>query len=226
QPYLRTLTTWISLGNLFSSAFFTLLVVYFVRELHWGAATIGWATAVVNLGFVAAALVNGRLVRRFGVGPMIVYTGLVSPLALLVVPSAPRSLALAVIVPCGFAGTFLAFFMNVNQLTLRQAITPPRLLGRMNSVARFAYWGTMPLGSALGGLLADGVGLRATLFCTAVGSILATVPIALSPIRKLRELPHAEPEPALSVEPLEAVRGTVDGDARAAGDGGVAAPAQ
>ena len=45
--------------------------------------------------------------------------------------------------------------MNVNQLTLRQAITPHRLLGRMNAVTRFMYWGTMPLGSALGGVAAE-----------------------------------------------------------------------
>jgi len=224
QPYLRTLTIWISAGNLFTSAAYALMIVYFVRGLHLGAATIGWVMAVINLGFIAAALVNGRFVRRFGIGPMIAYTGILSSVALLGLPAAPVAAPLAVLVPCGLLTTFFGFFMNVNQLTLRQAITPYRLLGRMNSVARFMYWGTMPVGSVLGGVAAESFGLRPTLFGSVVGGILMGLPIALSPIRKLREPPAPPPEPALSVEPLGAVRSTVDGDAGTARDGGVATP--
>ena len=206
QPYLRTLTVWISVANLFTSALFALMIVYFVRDLHLGAATIGWVTAVINAGFIAAAFVNGALVRRFGVGPMIAYTGVLSMIALVGIPAAPISFPLPVLLVSGVAGTFLGFFMNVNQLTLRQAITPHRLLGRMNAVTRFMYWGTMPIGSALGGVAAETVGLRTTLFAAVAGSVLATIPIALSPIRKLRELPGPPPEPAISVEPLAEVR--------------------
>jgi predicted MFS family arabinose efflux permease len=207
QPHLRTLTTWISAGNLFSSALFALVVVYLVRGLGLGAATIGWLMAVINLGFIGAALTNGRLVRRFGPGPVIAVSFLLSPLFLIAIPAAPRSAAIPVLVAGGLCGTFLGFLGNVNQLTLRQAITPHRLLGRMNAVTRFMYWGTMPLGSALGGVVAEAVGLRATLFGAVIGSVLTAVPIALSPIRGLRELPEPEPEPALSVERLAEVRG-------------------
>lgn len=80
---------------------------------------------------------------------------------------------------------------NVNQLSLRQAITPERLLGRMNSVVRFMYWGTMPAGAAAGGVLATVVGVRATLVVGAAGSAAALLPLALSPLRHLRELPEA-----------------------------------
>ena len=68
QPHLRTLTTWISVGNLFSSAMFALLVVYLVRGLHLGAATIGWLLAVINLGFIAPAPPNRRPAPRFRPG--------------------------------------------------------------------------------------------------------------------------------------------------------------
>jgi MFS family permease len=204
QPYLRTLTTWISVGNLFTSALFALLVVYLVRGLHLGAATIGWMLAVVNLGFIAGAFVNGSLVRRFGIGPMIAYTAVLSPLALVGIPLAPASHPLPVLIASGLAGTFVGFLMNVNQLTLRQAITPARLLGRMNAVTRFMYWGTMPIGSALGGVAAELVGLRPTLLAAVAGAIAAGIPIALSPIRTLREPPEPPPEPALSVVPLRA----------------------
>ncbi|HEY2541797.1 MAG TPA: MFS transporter [Gaiellaceae bacterium] len=204
QPYLRILTIWISIWNLFSSAVFALIVVYLVRDLHLGAATIGWLLAVINAGFIGAALVNGRLVRRFGIGPMIAYTGIVSSIALVGIPAAPQSSPLPVLIVTGVLGTFFGFSMNVNQLTLRQTITPHRLLGRMNAVTRFMYWGTMPLGSALGGVVAQSIGLRETLFVAVAGGTAASIPILLSPIRSA----------------------TVNADARAAGDGGVAAPAQ
>ena len=202
QPYLRTLTIWFSIANLFNSALFALMIIYFVRDLHLGAATIGWLLAVVNVGFIAAAFVNARLVRRFGIGRMIAYPAFVAPLMLVTIPAAPHANPLPLLAIGGAAGTFIGFFENVNQLTLRQSITPQRLLGRMNAVARFMYWGTIPIGSALGGVIAESVGLRATLFGAAAGGVLASIPITISPIRKLRTLPEPPAEPALPLEPL------------------------
>src|SRR5581483_4004864 len=226
QPYLRTLTVWTSLWNVFTSGFFAIEIVYFVRGLDWGATRIGVVIAVATSGLVLGSLVNQRLVQRLGIGPMIAYTGIGFSVLLAVVPGTPRAAAAPVIAIGGCVASVVGFFANVNQLTLRQAITPQRLLGRMNSVVRFMYWGTIPLGSALGGVAAGAFGLRTTLFVGAAGAAATCVPIMLSPIRRLRELPEPPAEPALSVEPLSAVRSTVDGNARAAGDGGVAAPAQ
>jgi predicted MFS family arabinose efflux permease len=202
QPYLRTLTVWTSIWNLFTSSVFALFIVYYVRVLHWGPTKIGLLTALGTSGFVVGALVNGRVVQRVGVGRVIAYSGMLSSLTLVLIPAAPIAHAAPIIVASGLVGTTLGFFANVNQLTLRQSITPPRLLGRMNSVVRFMYWGTIPAGSALGGVLAGQIGLRETLLFSALGATVACIPIALSPIRKLRTLPEAAPEPALSVEPL------------------------
>lgn len=226
QPYLRTLTVWTSLWNLFTSGFFALEIVYFVRGLGWGPTRIGVVIAIATSGLVLGSLVNQRLVARLGVGPMIANTGIVFSVLLAVVPGAPRAWAAPAIAAGGFVASVVGFFANVNQLTLRQSITPPRLLGRMNAVVRTMYWGSIPLGSALGGLAAGWVGLRTTLFVAAAGAAASCVPIVVSPIRKLRELPEPPPEPALSVRPLSEVRSTVESDARAPGDGGVAAPAR
>jgi len=202
QPYLRTLTVWTSIWNLFTSAFFALMIVYFVRVLHWGPTKIGLLTALSTSGFLIGSLTNQRVVARVGVGRMIAYSGILSSALLFGIPGAPLSNPVPVVVVTSIAGTVLGFFANVNQLTLRQSITPQRLLGRMNSVVRFMYWGTIPLGSALGGLLAGPLGLRTTLFAACAGSVVACIPIAASPIHKLRTLPEAPPEPVLSVEPL------------------------
>jgi MFS family permease len=204
EPILRTLTIWIAVWNFFSMGFFAIAVVYLVRGLHLSPTEIGAFFALSSCGLVAASLLNDRVVARFGLGPVIAYTGPVSDACWLAIPLAPQARALPVLFAFGFFAAFLGFFMNVNQLTLRQSITPPELLGRMNSVVRFLYWGTMPAGALVGGLLASPLGLRPTLIVLAVCSVLASLPITFSRIRRIA---------------------TVDAYARASGDGGVAAPA-
>lgn len=203
QPNLRTLTVWTSLWNLFTSGFFAIEVVYFVRTLHWSATEIGIVLALASSGLLLGAAVNERLARRFGLGRMIAYSGVVYSALTAAVPGAPRAHAALVIVVTGFVASTVGFFANVNQLTYRQAITPTRLLGRMNSIVRLMYWGTIPAGSALAGVVAGPLGLRTTLIATAIGATVACIPIMVSPIRGA----------------------TVPSDARVPGDGGVAAPA-
>jgi MFS family permease len=203
QPYLRLLTTWTAFWNLFSSAWGALAIVYYVRDLHWGATEIGIVLAIATSGLILGAFVNERLVRQLGIGAMIAYSGTVFSLTLVAIPLVPGSHAAPIIAAVGFAGATVGFSANTNQLTFRQMITPQRLLGRMNSVVRFMYWGTIPLGSAIGGVLAGPLGLRTTLVVSGAGAVASCLPIMAS------------------------MRGaTVTGDARAPGDGGVAAPAE
>jgi MFS family permease len=84
---------------------------------------------------------------------------------------------------------------NITQVSFRQAITPERIQGRMNSVMRFVVWGVMPLGSLLGGALASWVSLRFAIWVGAIGMSLAVLPVLLSPVRTLREMPEPVEEP-------------------------------
>jgi len=83
---------------------------------------------------------------------------------------------------------------NINVVSLRQTITPDRLLGRMNASMRFLVWGTLPFGALLGGGLGQAIGLRTTLFVGAVGSVLAVLWVLFSPVRALREQPGTSAE--------------------------------
>ena len=85
---------------------------------------------------------------------------------------------------------------NVSQISFRQAITPERLLGRMNATMRFLVWGTMPLGSLLGGALGERYGVRAALWMGIAGLLLSLLPLLLSPLVRMRDLPDAGMEPA------------------------------
>ncbi len=95
---------------------------------------------------------------------------------------------------------FSVVVYNIVQVSYRQAICPPRLQGRMNSVMRFIVWGTIPLGALTGGALGSLVGLRETMVIGAIGGGLSFLWILLSPQRHLREMPEpladSVPEPA------------------------------
>jgi len=92
---------------------------------------------------------------------------------------------------------FGAVLYGINYLALRQAITPDRLLGRMTATMRFFTVASAPLGSLVGGALATGIGLRATLLTVGVlGLALSGAALMWSPVRRHRTLPvPAEPNP-------------------------------
>ena len=85
---------------------------------------------------------------------------------------------------------FGAVLYGINYLSLRQAITPDRLLGRMTATMRFLTVAAAPLGSLAGGALATVIGLRPTLLTIGVlGLLLVAGAVAWSPVRRHRTLP-------------------------------------
>jgi len=74
---------------------------------------------------------------------------------------------------------------NVNELSLRQQVTPNRLLGRVGAGMQFIGVGTLPLGALLGGVLGEHLGLRATFLVGCCGFFLAFLWTLFSPVRKL-----------------------------------------
>jgi len=93
------------------------------------------------------------------------------------------------------AGQFVSFVgvvvYNINQVSLRQAIVPIRLQGRMNATMRFLVWGTIPLGGLAGGLLATLLGVRSAVGIVVLGGCLAFLWVLLSPVRSLKEIPES-----------------------------------
>jgi MFS family permease len=107
----------------------------------------------------------------------------------LLVAVAPRELAVPFVAASGFIGGLGGAIYNINQVSLRQAITPERLQGRMNATMRFIVWGTIPIGSILGGFLGGAIGLLPTIWIGAVGGLFAFLPVLLSPVRAIGEMP-------------------------------------
>ncbi len=88
---------------------------------------------------------------------------------------------------------------NINQLSLRQSITPDRLQGRVNATMRFVMWGVTPFGAIVGGIAATVFGVREVLLVAGIGILAATVPLALSQVGRLERQPDAAMESAVEV---------------------------
>jgi MFS family permease len=172
----------------------SILLVYAVRSLAMSPEVIGLVLTLGSLGGLAGAFVAGRLSRRFGVGPTIVGASVLFGPPLILVPLAPESAPIPVLVLSFLLSTAGGTIYVITGLSLMQTLTPERLLGRMNASRRFIVFGSIPLGSLTGGVLASWIGLRPTLWVGAVGACFCFLPIALSPIRQLGAMP-TEPEP-------------------------------
>jgi MFS family permease len=189
--YLRSIAATTGTANLFSNMSGAVLILYLVNEDALGLTpgAIGIIFALGNLGVIVGALTGGRLAKGLGIGPTIVISAAVSGLATFAVPLAPQDDPFWYLVIGGLILGFGVVVYNVNQVGLRQAITPDRMLGRMNATMRLIVWGTIPIGALIGGILGTVFGLVPVLWVSAIGASLSFLPVLFSPVRSLREIP-------------------------------------
>jgi len=170
---------------------YAILLVYLIRNLGLAPEAIGVLFSIGAVGLLVGALVANRIAGWLGVGPTIVPSAfLVGPGGLLVA-IAPVDLAVPFIA-LGLALTgFGGVVYNINQVSLRQAITPSGMQGRMNATMRFLVWGTIPIGALIGGVLATATGLRETILLGGILGFLPVLFVLFSPVRGIGEMPIA-----------------------------------
>jgi MFS family permease len=194
--YLRAIAGTTAISNFSTSLAFAVFLVYAVRTLDLSAAVIGILFSLGAIGSMIGALSARRVSARLGVGPTIVASAFVFGPAMFLFPAAPTSFPYPFLVGGMILFGVAGVIYNITQLSYRQAVTPERMLGRMNSVMRFIVWGVMPVGSLLGGALATTIGLRETMWIGAAIGSACFLPVLLSPVRQLRELPDPLPDEA------------------------------
>jgi MFS family permease len=194
HPLLRSIAATTGISNFFTNIGQAILILYLVRELSFTPALLGLAFSVGSVGFLVGALVANRVATRFGVGPTILGSAFISGPSMLLIAIAPRDLAAPFVAAYGALSGFGVAIYNINQLSLRQAITPERMQGRMNATMRFIVWGTIPIGSILGGFLGGVIGLHETIWIGAIGGVFVFLPILLSPVPSLKRIPEPGPE--------------------------------
>lgn len=186
---LRSIAICTSLSNLCTSIVSALLYVLLARDLHLAAGVIGLLNAAPAVGGFLGSLVAPRLAKRFGQGPTIWVSAVFFAAPALVLPFVHRDWTLALMVVAQTVLWGACVIYNVTQVSFRQALCPPELMGRMNATMRFLVWGTMPLGALLGGVLGSTLGVRVTILIGVLGGLLAPLPVIISPLRTMHELP-------------------------------------
>lgn len=186
---LRRIVACTGTSNLFSAITTALLVLFALRTLGLSQSTLGLVLSAGAVGGLVGAVSGAPFARRVGEGRAIPLSVLVilpfsalTPLAVLGAPGVLLALS-----TFGFGWGSVAY--NITQVSFRQRLCPPALLGRMNASVRFLVFGTMPLGGLLGGLLGSWLGVLPALWVGVAGQVLAALPVVLSPLIGMRELP-------------------------------------
>ncbi|WP_432841317.1 MFS transporter [Dactylosporangium sp. CA-092794] len=188
DPLLRTVCLASAAFQFFLAATMTTYLLFLPRELHLSGTAIGLALAATGPGALAGSLLAARLPGRLGYGPVLVAAAAVGDGVMLCVPAlhgGPGATVPALIAINLVFGGF-GQMVNVTVMAVRQAVTPDALQGRVSATITFAGMGLTPVGSLLGGLLAEQWGMRAALLVTAAGMLLSPVLMAASPLARLR----------------------------------------
>jgi len=180
-----TATTNLGSNMVFGAVF----LVFAYRQLHLSAGVVGVVFALSSVGALAGAFLAGWVARKLGIGPTLGVMVIVGGLALLATPIALVGAPAVILATTGFIEGLTIPIYNINQVSLRQAITPDRVQGRMNATMRTIVWGTIPLGAFIGGILGTSIGLVQTIVLGGILSTLAASWIFLGPVIRLREQP-------------------------------------
>ena len=154
---------------------------------------LGLVISAGGVGSLAATALVGPLTRRFGIGPTIMWCRIGAGLLAFLVPIAggpPLIAALFLFIP-QLIGDGLQTVAIVDGLTVRQVVTPARLLGRVNGTMTLLMDGIAPIGAIVGALIAEAYGLRLAFWISVTGSFLGTGFVLFSRVRMLRAVEGA-----------------------------------
>ena len=175
-------------------AFRVTLVVYMLyvyQELGFSPGVLGMIFAVGSVSSMLGAVATDRVVAALGIGPAMIAGFTLTGLSMLLLPLAPgATLAGVVLLTLHQMGDGGAIVYEVSEVSVRQSMTPPELLGRVNGSLRVAGAVAMLLGVGVGGALGEIVGLRGTLWVAGASASAGALLLLLSPVRKLRRVPE------------------------------------
>ncbi|MFF4828739.1 MFS transporter [Streptomyces sp. NPDC001312] len=198
---LRTVCLASAAFQFFFAAVMTVYLLLLPRDLHLSGTAVGLALAATGPGAFLGSLLAARLPSRFGYGAVLVSAAALGDGVFLFVPALHGSSAVTVpaLLTVNFVfGTF-SQLVNVTVMAVRQTLTPDGMQGRVAATINFVGMGLTPLGSLLGGFLAEVWGTRTSLLVTAAGMLLSPALMALSPLARLgRTLPAAPETPVPS----------------------------
>lgn len=186
RPVLRAMVIAVVLSNLLMGAVFGVFVLYSLNVLHLHPAEYGLLFTAFAAGAVVGSLFAGRLRSLLGAGPAVITSMLLLGLPFLLMVLLPDAyVAGAAMVLTGIGeGVW-----NVLNMSLRQAVTPDALRGRVLSTFRMFGLGSGSVGAALGGVLAAGFGVSFPILVA--GIALPAASVLLLPALSTRAIEEA-----------------------------------
>ena len=181
-------------SNLGGNMVFAVYLIFAYRFLHLSPGVIGLVFAAGAVGGLLGALSASWIAARIGVGPTLFVSILAGGLSLILVPLAQYGFAIPLLIASFFVGSWVNPVYNITQVSLRQAITPDRVQGRMNATVRTIIWGTIPIGAFIGGTIGTIYGVLPAIYVGIAVSLLSGVWILAGPIRL-----RVQPEPVGNV---------------------------
>ena len=175
RPLLRNMAVALALTNLAFAATESTFVLFATRELGVSEGFFGVLIAIVGGGAMLAGIVGGRLVDRVGRRFVILVAAFSPVLTMTAIGLLPVTWWVVVMTTVQAA---MITMWSIVAVSLRQHLVPDHLFGRVNGVYRWFSWGAMPLGAALGGLVATHYGLRAPFFFGAAVMFVAWLMVA------------------------------------------------
>ncbi len=171
QPVLRGLAGAVALSNLADSATRGLMVLLVTRELNGSEVVFGLIITIGAVGGMVGSMAAPRVVAWIGRRPALIAAFVSMAAGNAIIGLAPN----LVLVGVGSFGVMFAVTLyNVSGHSIRQRLTPNRLLGRVIATMRFIGTGAVPIGSLGGGILAHIIGIRETILVAAVIGVAAT----------------------------------------------------
>jgi len=163
--------------------------VLLISTLGFSPFLMGVTVGAGGVGSLVGALAAEPMCRRLGFGRALIASRLGYSLLGVLVPLAggPKEVAFAMIVASQLLGDPFWTTYDIASLSLRQSLTPDRLLGRVNSTMHIVQVGLLPLGSLFAGLLAEVFGVRETLGLAVAGGAAGVAWLLASPIRGLQQ---------------------------------------
>lgn len=187
EPSLRGLALGGAVHNFSSNGALVALYVLYATTLGLTPVEIGIALAAGGPAALIGSAVAGRYGRRFGMRNTLVHTQVLTGVARAFVPLAALSPSpLATLAAGEFVLGVARAIANVNQLSMRLALTPDPLQGRMTASVRFLMWCVVPFGALAGGFAAQRSGLLPTLVAAVAGTFLSSFGYLLIPAREGR----------------------------------------
>ena len=187
DPILRALLIMLTIGGIGFHLQDPALFLFAYRNVHLSPGLFGLVFGAGGAGAVIGAMVVGTVVRKVGVGNSLALSNVLLGLAFLAWPLALLGAPVLVLGGLMFFGGIFDSIYNVSQVSLRQAVTPSRLQGRMTATMRTVFWGVRPISNLAGGVMAGALGAPATIVIGSLIGMTATIAVLAGPLGRVRQ---------------------------------------